>query len=217
MRAPAPSGSPLAALRGAARKAFSEYQVYRHARYAALAVADLEDKLRGRQDPGIPPRRSRDFVGGGDFRDAGREFVGHLRELADLQPDDRVLEVGSGIGRIALPLTEELDSQGSYNGIEIVKRGVRWCDANITAKHPNFRFDHADIVNGTYNRRGTISADTYRFPFPRDSFDLAFLTSVFTHLLGPTVEHYVAELERSWPLAGAFSRPSSCSTTSPSG
>jgi len=179
-----------------AREVASEYQLHRHARYAALAISDVADRVRGRRDPGIPPRRSRDFVGGGDFRATGQEFLGHLRTLADLQPTDRVLEVGSGIGRIALPLTEVLSDRGSYNGLEIVKRGVRWCEANISATHPNFRFDHADIANGTYNRRGRTPADTYRFPFPRDSFDLAVLTSVFTHLLSPTVEHYVAELQR---------------------
>lgn len=179
-----------------AHRLASEYQLHRHARYAALAVSDLADRVRGRHDPGIPPRRSRDFVGGGDFRATGQEFVAHLSTLADLDPADRVLEVGSGIGRIALPLTEVLGESGSYNGLEIVKRGVRWCDANISAAHPNFRFDHADIANGTYNRRGQIPAETYRFPFPQDSFDLAVLTSVFTHLLSPTVEHYLAELER---------------------
>lgn len=178
------------------RKLASEHQLYRHARYAGLAVVDAVDRLRGRSDLGIPPKRSRDFVGGGDFREVGREFRGHIRELAGLEPSDRVLEVGSGIGRIALPLTEELDERGSYDGVEIVKRGVRWCEANITSAHPNFRFHHADIANGTYNRRGKISAQEYRFLFEPASFDLALLTSVFTHLLAPAVERYVAELER---------------------
>ena len=179
-----------------ARKLASEHQLYRHARYAGLAVVDAGDRLRGRADPGIPPKRSRDLVGGGDFREVGQEFRGHIRELAGLEPSDRVLEVGSGIGRIALPLTEDLDERGTYDGLEIVKRGVRWCEANITSAHPNFRFHHADIENGTYNRRGRISAQAYRFPFEPATFDLVLLTSVFTHLLTPAVERYVSELER---------------------
>ncbi len=179
-----------------ARHFANEHQLYRHARYAGLAVVDANERIRGRHDPGIPPRRTRDFVGGGDFREIGQEFAGHLRELAGLKPSDRVLEVGSGIGRIALPLTTELGSEGSYHGLEIVKRGVRWCERHITTSHPNFRFVHADIHNGTYNRRGRIDADSYRFPFESSSFDLALLTSVFTHLLRPTVEHYLTELGR---------------------
>lgn len=178
------------------RRFASERQLHRHLRHGRLALQDAVDRVRGRREEGIPPRRSRDFVGDGDFREIGREFVGYARDLAGLRSSDRVLEVGSGIGRIALPLTRELEGHGSYDGIEIVKRGVRWCEANITAQHPGFRFHHADIENRTYNRGGRIRAEEYSYPFPEGSFDLALLTSVFTHLLRATVEHYLAELAR---------------------
>lgn len=135
-------------------------------RYAGLALVDAVDCVRGRSVPGIPPRRSRDFVGDGDFRAIGQEFCGYIRELADLRPSDRVLEVGSGIGRIALALTVDLDERGLYAGIEIVKRGVRWCEANITSARPNFRFHPADVANGTYNPRGRIKDLRAGVPLP---------------------------------------------------
>jgi SAM-dependent methyltransferase len=178
------------------RRWLVEHQAYQLKRYVTLAVVDALDRIRGRADPELPPKRKRDFVGGGDFREVGEEFAGYAAELGELKPSDRVLEIGSGIGRIALPLTRLLDGQGSYDGVEIVPRGVDWCQRHITPKHPRFRFHHADIANRTYNRRGKLDARQYAFPFPADSFDLALLTSVFTHLLPATVEHYVSELAR---------------------
>jgi SAM-dependent methyltransferase len=178
------------------RRVLSEHQAVQRARYGTLYVADLVDRLRGRADPEIPPRHARDFVGGGDFRAIGDEFAGYARDLAGLKAGDRVLEVGSGIGRIALPLTRDLDGSGSYDGLEIVPRGVEWCAKHITPRHPNFRFHLVDIHNPTYNRHGTVRAEDYRFPFADDSFDVALLTSVFTHLLPATVENYLSELAR---------------------
>jgi SAM-dependent methyltransferase len=172
------------------------YRRMAQVRYVAWSAVDLVDRVRGRTDPELPPKRLRDWIGGGDFRAIGEEMVGYLQRLADLQPTDRVLDVGSGIGRIAIPLTHVLDGGGGYDGIEIVKQGVRWCDRHITPAHPSFRFHHADVRNATYNPRGKVRAEEYRFPFADDSFDVAVLTSVFTHLLHATVEHYIAELGR---------------------
>jgi hypothetical protein len=53
--------------------------------------------------PAPPPENV--FVGDGDFRTIGAEFLGHLVRIAGLKPDDRVLDIGSGIGRLAGPLT----------------------------------------------------------------------------------------------------------------
>lgn len=185
----------IAALLDHARRFASRHMLLQRARYARLTGEDFADRLRRRQDPGLPPKAARDFVGGGDFRATGQEFLGHAAELADFEPTDRVVEVGSGIGRIAMPIAEALTT-GTYDGLEIVRRGVTWCDRNITAAHPNCRFHHADIANATYNRGGRMAAEQYRFPFADDCFDLALLTSVFTHLLTPAVDHYLGELAR---------------------
>jgi len=185
----------MSLLRDIVRKHATERRIQR-AQYMGLAVVDAVDRVRGRTDPELPPKRLRHFVGAGDFRATGEEFVAHARRLVSLEPADRVLDIGSGIGRIALPLTRVLDSSGGYDGIEIVKSGVDWCRDNITAKHPNFRFHHSDIYNGTYNPDGRLKPEDYRFPFDDDTFDVVILTSVFTHLLPETIEHYVAEISR---------------------
>lgn len=151
--------------------------------------------LLGQRDPEIPPTRQLQFVGNGEFKALGYEFLRYFTEHARLQPVERVLDIGCGIGRMALPLTNYL-REGSYEGIDIVPRGIDWCQKNITPRHPNFRFQLADIYNRTYNPEGRVKASEYRFPFDDGAFDFVFLTSVFTHLLPADAFHYVDEIAR---------------------
>jgi len=146
------------------------------------------------KDPNVPPVKL-DYVGGFDFKATGFEFLRYFTEYGGLKPEHSVLDVGSGIGRMALPLTNFL-KKGRYEGIEIVPKGVDWCQKNITPRHPNFTFHHADINNKLYNKRGTVKASEYQFPFENESFDFVFLTSVFTHMLTEDVAQYVKEISR---------------------
>jgi SAM-dependent methyltransferase len=150
--------------------------------------------LRGTRDPLTPPRRLM-FVGDGDYRQIGQEFLGHFVELGHLRPTDQVLDVGSGIGRMANPLTGFLDG-GSYEGFDIVPEGVEWCTRQISSRFPHFRFQLADIRNAAYHPRGTQQAADYRFPYPDGTFDFAFATSVFTHMRPPEVTRYLQEIAR---------------------
>jgi len=97
---------------------------------------------------------------------------------------------------MAAPLTRYLHEKGAYDGLDIVKQGVDWCNKHIHRRHPNFNFHHADIYNKQYNPNGKLRATDFRFPFPDDSYDFVFLTSVFTHILVDDVEHYTDEIRR---------------------
>jgi SAM-dependent methyltransferase len=143
----------------------------------------------------VPPR-SMTFVGVGDFVAIGREFREYFIDLGGLGPDEKVLDVGCGIGRMAVPLTEYLSAEGGYWGFDVVKSGIDWCNANIAPKFPNFRFQHSDVHNRHYNAAGSLAAREYRFPFPDRFFDFVFVTSVFTHMLPPELERYVSEIGR---------------------
>ena len=161
------------------------------------AVYDSRDALdwvlnrRARLDP---PRKLVHGIGAG--LEVGRTFLRYFRELADLKPSETVLDVGCGVGRMAIPLTDYLTPPGYYEGFDIIRANVRWCRRVITPKYPRFQFRHADIFNREYNPRGRLTGDTFRFPYPDASFDFAFLTSVFTHLMPPDAAHYLAELGR---------------------
>jgi len=115
------------------------------------------------------------------------------KAAADLRPTDRVIDIGAGTGRLALPLTEYLTG-GSYDGVDIVRASVAWC-RRAYRRHRNFRFHHADIDNPEYDPGGMKAAD-FRFPFPDDAFDFVFLTSVFTHMRAEEVRHYLEEVGR---------------------
>lgn len=158
-------------------------------------MGDARDSVCRKRDPEIPPKRLQHLVGEGDFRAIGEEFATLLRQQG-LQPSDRLLDVGSGLGRLAIPLTRYLSANGSYDGLEIMPRAVRWCARQITPSYPAFRFHHADVFNQLYNPTGSLPAETFRFPFGADTFDFAVLLSVFTHMLPTSVQQYLAELAR---------------------
>jgi len=155
---------------------------------------DLVDRLRGRHTPELPPRRLQAAVGDGGYLAVGEEFRRYFVELGGLEPHHDVLDVGSGSGRMASPLTGWLP--GSYEGFDVVPDAVEWCRRRISARHPNFNFQVADVRSERYNPHGGREAADYRFPYDDDSFDFALLTSVFTHLQRPAVENYLGELAR---------------------
>ena len=159
-----------------------------------LRTLDAVDALSGRRDRLTPPRRM-DFVGHSAFAATGDEFLGHFVALAGLGPDERVLDVGCGIGRMARPLAGYLSSDGSYDGFDVNRDGVAWCRRRYR-RQPNFRFQVADLFNARYNPRGAQRADEYRFPYDDESFDFVIATSVFTHLLEADATHYAAECAR---------------------
>ncbi len=164
-------------------------------RIIPVELIDQSEVILGQRDALTPPKRLH-FVGGGDFKRHGEAFFNRFREIGELQPTDRVLDVGSGVGRLAVPLTQYLSPDSRYEGIEIVKAGVDWCQQFITRKYPNFHFSHLNIYNKTYNPAGSLRASEVAFPFPAETFDFCFLTSVFTHMLEKDVVHYLKELHR---------------------
>jgi SAM-dependent methyltransferase len=141
------------------------------------------------------PAASTIFIGGGDFEAVGNEFFQIFQKYGHLAPDQDVLDVGSGQGRMTRPLATFLAPTASYCGIEIVPDAVQWCQKTFQDQS-NFRFIHADIFNKHYNPKGKFKAAEYRFPLENSSFDFVFLTSVFTHMFAEDIENYLSEIAR---------------------
>ena len=135
-------------------------------------------------------------VGFEEFKTNREEFFRYYTRLCGFKPHERMLDVGSGIGRKTFLLTDYLNDMGSYEGLDIVKTGIDWCTERITRKYPRFKFQLVDVCNEHYNPTGRYKASEYRFPFPDESFDFAVLGSVFTHMLTEDLEHYLCEVAR---------------------
>lgn len=162
-------------------------------KYGYYSLQDAADFVRG-QRKGLPPRRL-NFVGSHDFERVGQEFFQLFKTLGGLKPSDSVLDIGCGIGRMALPLSSYL-TEGRYEGFDIDRRGISWCQQNLTKRFPHFRFQYVDLYNPYYNKKGKLKSSTFAFPYEEASFDFVFATSVFTHMLPEDTAHYLEEIAR---------------------
>ena len=167
-------------------------------RYAKYLPKDTWESMRGMRDSLTPPTRLM-FDGIPDlavFKRNGEEFFTHYVRLCALKPDESILDVGCGIGRKTIPLIKYLSDRGKYEGFDVVRSHIGWCQKAISKKHPNFHFQHVPVYNRHYNPSGRNSAEQFRFPFDDETFDFVVLGSVFTHMLPEEVSNYLSEVSR---------------------
>ena len=140
----------------------------------------------------LPPARLI-YTGNKNFKKQGESWVEFFKDHATLKPSDAVLDIGSGIGRIAIALTAY--STGHYQGFDAVKTGVDWCIKNIQSNYSNFKFDYFPLYNDLYNDGGQNAA-AFQFPYEISTFDIACAISVFTHMLPAEVENYLYNMQK---------------------
>lgn len=160
-----------------------------------LILKDASEVFFGYRHSLIPPKRY-DYINIGSNENIGKEFLPHFIKYGGLKPTDSVLEVGSGFGRMAIPLTTYLNKKGSYEGMEIITDGVNWCTSKFTPRYSNFKFQYINVYNERYNPKGECTASAYVFPFKNHTFDFVYLTSVFTHMYPDEISNYLNEIKR---------------------
>jgi SAM-dependent methyltransferase len=138
----------------------------------------------------VVPPKGLVYTGGGDFFQQGVDWLDFFKKNQTIDEGSKVLDIGSGIGRIAIPLTGFLKEE--YHGFDVVKKGVDWCDKNIAQKYPNFHFKYIDLHNDLYKSSGS-SASSFKFPYEKSYFDFACAISVFTHMLPEEIDNYIRE------------------------
>ena len=156
----------------------------------------LKNNIFGDMAPMVPPLYlmqdgARDYV---EFKQNGMDAFRRFVDFG-LRPIDRILDIGSGIGRKTLPLLDYLVG-GSYEGIDPIASQVRWCLEKITPRYPNFHFQRIDVWSKHYNPKGSVKPSEYIFPFRSGEFDFVILGSVFTHMFSTDMQHYVDEIAR---------------------
>lgn len=116
-----------------------------------------------------------------------------LRPRQLWSPDDFVLDIGCGNGRIAMALVEE---PIHYLGFDPVPEAIAFCRSAFE-DFPRFQFEHLDVRNSRYHPQGSVVPDTVTFPVKDETVDLALLTSVFTHLESESAAiRYLDEIQR---------------------
>jgi len=143
----------------------------------------------------MEPAKGDIYIGSGDFKKQGQHQLHLLKNLVDLDKNDTVLDIGSGIGRTAVALTGYLNSDGIYEGFDVVEKGINWCNSKIKSKYPNFNFRYIPLNNDLYNK-AEGKADIFKFPYDANIFDVVFLFSVFTHMRPGEVSNYLLEICR---------------------
>lgn len=164
-------------------------------RYSVRRIIYLPIDLLQKRNSLVPPK-GLIFIGSGDFLKIGKQFFGHFQKYCEFTPDSSILDIGSGIGRMAIPFTDFLSPKGRYEGFDIVKIGIDWCTKNISSRFPNFNFKLIPLRNDLYLLDTDDKAGDLIFPYEDESFDFVFLTSVFTHMLPFDVENYISEIQR---------------------
>lgn len=116
------------------------------------------------------------------FLDSAFHAFQGMLTYTDINPESRVLDYGCGLARMAIPLSAYLTpGKGSYTGVDTDAQCIER-NRRVFAAYPHMRFEHVNLYSSMYNPQG----DAFKTLEGRDfggPFDLAFLFSVFTHIL----------------------------------
>lgn len=114
------------------------------------------------------------------FFDSSFQNFRELLYFTDIKPSQKVLDYGCGLARFAIPLSSYL-KENSYCGVDTDRNCIER-NRRVFGHLSNFKFQLVDIYSKMYNRDGqdynVLRKNDFGGPF-----DLAFLFSVFTHVL----------------------------------
>ena len=125
------------------------------------------------------------------FLETGFASLGELLHMTDLHTGSRVLDYGCGLGRLALPFAAFLDG-GSYVGIDANRESYDHC-VDAFADFESHRFEFVNLQSEMYNPDGHEHGELNDSAFDSE-FDLAFLYSVFTHVLPADIDGLLSYL-----------------------
>jgi SAM-dependent methyltransferase len=149
----------------------------------------------------LPPAHMRDAMCGVEyaladkFLESGRAEARRLIAKLAYTADSNVVEIGCGLGRLAIGLMRECGNV-RYWGFDAKRPWIAWCKTHIERRHPSFRFFHVDVANDLYNPNGKVILEEFRFPLADGHADIVYLWGVFTNMRLSDVRIYVSEIGR---------------------
>ena len=140
--------------------------------------------------------------GGPEFRNddyflrSAREEAERLVKRLGMTKDSCVVDIGCGVGRLAIGILSSPGGVGVYRGVDVGEQSIRWCKRYIERGHSNFRFIHVDVRNPRYHPEGRPITEDFRLPLAAESCDIVYLYSVFSHMLTTDLKAYLSEFAR---------------------
>ena len=130
---------------------------------------------------------SDDLAGLDEFHAMGRPATLAQARVAELQPGERVLDVGAGVGGPSRVLARYFGAQvTALDGTE------RFCELNRTLSERSGLADQVEVING----------DARELPFEHESFDLVWSQAVWQNI--EDKESVAAEIHRVLRPGGRF-------------
>src|ERR1700761_7392987 len=124
------------------------------------------------------------WVGGDDPQRVGELCFGILERHIPMDFGTRLLDFGSGIGRVALTVLEKRPFLKGLTGIDIVPKLVQFCNETIASQFSQVDFALLDDKNAHYERfkdKTVARTRTEMTATYGNAFDAAYAFSVFTH------------------------------------
>ncbi|WP_205694306.1 class I SAM-dependent methyltransferase [Clostridium manihotivorum] len=156
----------------------------------------------------IPAPEIRNWTGPFDdteyYLNLGKEQAEKIIQWLSIKPEQKILDIGCGCGRIAIHFLNYLNEQGKYIGIDSNKLLLSYCEDNISTVNNNFQFEFVDAYNGAYSRDGKLKCQDIVFPVENESVDTVIMWSVFTHMYLADIDAYLKEIHRVLKKGGLF-------------
>lgn len=137
------------------------------------------------------------------FISDGDTMLGWLRKHTSFHENSRILDIGSGYGRLAHALLRSGGFSGEYVGMDILPKHIAWCNENLGSltQYPGtYKFHHLDIKNERYNPTGKLSVEDFQLDV--QPCDVVVLTSVFTHMYIEDIRAYLVKIRNALNPAG---------------
>lgn len=140
-------------------------------------------------------------TGGKEFKQddyyvrSARMEVRRLKKHFGLEDGFSLLDIGCGYGRLATGFLDA-SSDISYTGIDVNPSAIAWCQKHLESASDHFKFVHINAQNARYNPDGVAIDKDFQLPFEANQFDIAYLYSVFSHMVKDDIQVYLKELRR---------------------
>lgn len=144
-----------------------------------LRLSESETRARTFYDYWIGGPGLFSHLGRAVFSLSGTVYAGRFIQAAGLRPEDRVMEVGSGLGRILTASQRRVGAEQHYVGIDLSYQMVSRARRGLEPRRPPIHF---------------LLASALQMPFRPQCFDVVLLSHVVKYLTDPQLRQVLAQV-----------------------